>query len=66
MDMPVEPILLKSSDAMLENIEHHFKVIAGPGAGKTRWLSNHVRNVLGKSGRLNKCRKIACITYTNI
>jgi DNA helicase-2/ATP-dependent DNA helicase PcrA len=66
MDMLVEPILLKSSDAMLENIEHHFKVVAGPGAGKTRWLSNHVRNVLGKSERLNKCRKIACITYTNV
>lgn len=64
--MPVEPILLESSDEMLEDVEHHFKVIAGPGAGKTRWLSNHVRNVLGKSERLNKCRKIACITYTNV
>jgi len=66
MDMPVEPILLESSDAMLEDVEHHFKVVAGPGAGKTRWLSNHVRNVLGKSDRLNKGRKIACITYTNV
>ncbi len=64
--MPVEPILLESSDEMLEDVEHHFKVVAGPGAGKTRWLSNHVRNVLGKSERLNKCRKIACITYTNV
>jgi len=64
--MPVEPVLLESSDAILEDIENHFKVVAGPGAGKTRWLCNHVRNVLSKSKRLNKCRKIACITYTNV
>ena len=32
--MPVEPILLESSDEMLEDVEHHFKVVAGPGAGK--------------------------------
>jgi DNA helicase-2/ATP-dependent DNA helicase PcrA len=66
MDMPVEPTLLESSDELLENIENHFKVIAGPGAGKTRWLSNHIKNVLSNSQRLNKCRKIACITYTNV
>ena len=66
MDMPVEPILLESSDEMLEDVEHHFKIVAGPGAGKTRWLCNHVRNVLSNSERLNKCRKIACITYTNV
>ena len=64
--MSVEPILLKDSDELLDNIEHHFKVIAGPGAGKTRWLSNHIKNVLASSERLNKCRKIACITYTNV
>jgi len=66
VDMPVETILLESSDAILEDIENHFKVVAGPGAGKTRWLCNHVRNVLSKSKRLNKCGKIACITYTNV
>jgi len=66
MDMQIEPILLKDSDELLEDIEHHFKVVAGPGAGKTRWLSNHIKNVLTRSGRLNKCRKIACITYTNV
>ncbi|TRZ83653.1 ATP-dependent helicase [bacterium] len=64
--MQIEPILLKDSDELLEDIEHHFKVVAGPGAGKTRWLSNHIKNVLTRSGRLNKCRKIACITYTNV
>lgn len=66
MDMPVEPIVLKDSDQLLDNIEHHFKVVAGPGAGKTRWLSNHIKNVLAISERLSKCKKIACITYTNV
>lgn len=47
-------------------IEHHFRVSAGPGAGKTHWLVEHIKNVLHKSTRLEKTRKIACITYTNI
>lgn len=47
-------------------IEQHFKVIAGPGAGKTRFLVNHVKNVLANSCRLSRNRKITCITYTNV
>lgn len=47
-------------------IEQHFRVSAGPGAGKTHWLINHMKNVLHTSLRLGKTRKIACITYTNI
>lgn len=50
----------------LIDIEHHFKVTAGPGAGKTHWLINHIKNVLENSERLEKTRKIACITYTNV
>jgi DNA helicase-2/ATP-dependent DNA helicase PcrA len=46
--------------------EQHFRVSAGPGAGKTHWLINHIKNVLYTSSRLCKTRKIACITYTNI
>ncbi|WP_103107534.1 UvrD-helicase domain-containing protein [Brevibacillus reuszeri] len=48
------------------DIEHHFKVSAGPGAGKTKFLINHIKNVLHNSKRLGRNRKIACITYTNI
>ena len=55
-----------NSDFLLDNIEHHFRVSAGPGAGKTHWLVEHIRNVLHNSERLAKTRKIACITYTNI
>lgn len=48
------------------DIESHFKLFAGPGAGKTTFLVNHIKNVLSNSGRLLKNKKIACITYTNI
>ncbi len=60
-----EIILLKDSHEMID-IEHHFKVNAGPGAGKTTWLINHIKNVAQHSDRLGKVKKIACITYTNI
>ena len=63
MDMPINRI---ASDSLLIDIEHHFRVSAGPGAGKTYWLVEHIRNVLHRSNRLGKSRKIACITYTNI
>jgi len=55
-----------TSDVSLINIEQHFRVSAGPGAGKTHWLSEHIKTVLNRSKRLSKTRKIACITYTNI
>jgi len=54
------------SDEILTDIEHHFRVFAGPGAGKTTWLIEHLKNVLTNSTRLGKTSKIACITYTNI
>ena len=47
-------------------IEEHFRVSAGPGAGKTHWLVNHIKNVLQHSKRMSTTKKIACITYTNI
>jgi len=53
------------SDSRID-IESPFCVKAGPGAGKTHWLVEHVRNVLANSKRLEHIRKIACITYTNI
>lgn len=55
-----------TSDTLLDDVEHHFRVSAGPGAGKTYWLVEHIKNVLHRSDRLAKTKKIACITYTNI
>lgn len=46
-------------------IEKDFKIEAGPGAGKTEFLVNHIKNVLQDSTRLSCARKVACITYTN-
>lgn len=62
MDMHMIAI---NSDVLIP-IEQHFRVSAGPGAGKTYWLVGHIKNVLHTSNRLEKTRKIACITYTNI
>lgn len=53
-----------SSDTLI-NIEQNFRVSAGPGAGKTYWLTKHIENVLHNSTRLGRSQKIACITYTN-
>lgn len=58
-----ETIPITSSDK-LEDIDHHFRVFAGPGAGKTYWLKNHIDNVLRNSDRISSVSKIACITYT--
>ena len=64
MDMSVEHIGINSGDKF-DDIEHHFRVLAGPGAGKTHWLVNHIKEVLHNSERLQRSRKVACITYTN-
>lgn len=53
------------SDTVLKDIEHHFRVLAGPGAGKTYWLVNHVQNVVRTSQRLSAVSRVACISYTN-
>lgn len=50
----------------LEDIDSNFRVFAGPGAGKTTWLIDHLQVILKTSCRLNITRKIACITYTNV
>lgn len=47
-------------------IDKSFKVFAGPGAGKTHWLSLHIKHVIAKSTRLQTIRQIACISYTNV
>lgn len=53
------------SDYIVNDIDIPFKVVAGPGAGKTYWLARHVETVLKASKRLNSISLVACITYTN-
>jgi len=59
-------VTIITAEDRIDDIDCHFKVSAGPGAGKTRWLINHIKHVVKKSVRLGKTRKIACITYTNV
>lgn len=57
---------LIDSDYLLEDLEKPFKVIAGPGAGKTYWLVKNIKHILNNSQKLHRNSKIACITYTNV
>jgi DNA helicase-2/ATP-dependent DNA helicase PcrA len=59
------PVINITSEDIID-INSHFKISAGPGAGKTYWLINHIKQVIRKSERLGKSRKVACITYTNV
>ncbi|WP_063962902.1 UvrD-helicase domain-containing protein [Chryseobacterium kwangjuense] len=59
------PITTITSETIIDT-EEHFRIFAGPGAGKTHWLVNHMRHVLHTSKKLGTTKKIACITYTNI
>lgn len=54
------------SDEVLKDIEHHFRVTAGPGAGKTHWLTKHIQHVARTSMRLTPCARIGVISYTNV
>lgn len=53
-------------------IEHdwskHFRVYAGPGAGKTYFLIENIKNLVRSNLKLKKSqfKKILCITYTNV
>ena len=59
------PVIIES-DKNLDDIEHPFRVFAGPGAGKTYWLINHIKNVIKNSERLSPASYIACVSYTNV
>lgn len=55
-----------TSDSMLPDVSRHFRVLAGPGAGKTHWLAQHIRNVVSTSKTLGPTQRIGCISYTNV
>jgi DNA helicase-2/ATP-dependent DNA helicase PcrA len=63
MDISVANELVSSLSEI--PIDENFKLYAGPGAGKTTFLTNHIRHILKSSKKLKKTRQIACITYTN-
>lgn len=47
-----------------QDFNNSIRVLAGPGAGKTFWITGQIRRIL-KSGVLRPTSKVACITYTN-
>lgn len=56
------------SSSLIENWDEHFRVYAGPGAGKTYFLIQNIKNLINRNEKLkkSKLRKILCITYTNV
>jgi len=50
-----------------EQLKNHMKIFAGPGAGKTHFLVENVKNIAMTypSVAQSRNRKILCVTYTN-
>jgi DNA helicase-2/ATP-dependent DNA helicase PcrA len=57
---------LIDSTTELPDVDRHFRVVAGPGAGKTTWLVRHIRQVLQRSKRRSSISRVACISFTNV
>jgi len=55
-----------NSGQIIDEYKTHFKVYAGPGAGKTHWLAINIANIIKKSPCLSSTSRIACISYTNV
>ena len=59
---------ITSSDIFTpEQLTKHSKIYAGPGAGKTHFLVENVKNIVSTNPLITKshARKVLCITYTN-
>ncbi|MGI6462803.1 MAG: UvrD-helicase domain-containing protein [Candidatus Scatomorpha sp.] len=59
---------IASGDFLSENeISNHIKIYAGPGAGKTHFLVENVKNIVSTNKLITNGarRKVLCITYTN-
>lgn len=50
-----------------KQLEKHAKVYAGPGAGKTHFLVENVKNIITTNSLItqSRMRKVLCVTYTN-
>lgn len=60
-------IINSSDDLKIYEKEKHFKVFAGPGAGKTHLIIENIKYIIQNSKKIDSdYRKILCITYTNI
>jgi len=50
-----------------DQLTKHSKIYAGPGAGKTHFLVENVKNIVSTNPLIaqSQARKVLCITYTN-
>ena len=50
-----------------EQLGKHAKVYAGPGAGKTHFLVENIKNIIATNSLItqSRMRKVLCVTYTN-
>lgn len=62
----MEQIEVIDSGQPLCDFNHHIRVLAGPGAGKTYWLVEQIKYVLKNSDLLVPGTRIACISYTSV
>ena len=61
-------IEIKSGDMLSnEQLEQHMKIYAGPGAGKTHFLVENIKNIIENNKKItgSENKKVLCITYTN-
>lgn len=59
---------ISSGDILdLESVNSNKKIYAGPGAGKTYFLVNNIKDMFKKETKIyrSESKKILCITYTN-
>ncbi|MGD9566863.1 MAG: UvrD-helicase domain-containing protein [Sedimentibacter sp.] len=54
-------------DLKIYNDSNHFRVFAGPGAGKTHLIIENIKAIVNNSSKMkgSNTKKILCITYTN-
>ena len=60
--------IINSNDIFTdEQLEHHAKIYAGPGAGKTHFLVENIKNIVTANPLIthSQSRKVLCVTYTN-
>jgi len=61
-------IEIKSGDILSnKQLEQHMKIYAGPGAGKTHFLVENIKNIIANNKKItgSENKKVLCITYTN-
>jgi DNA helicase II / ATP-dependent DNA helicase PcrA len=53
-------------DLMIYKDEQHYRIFAGPGAGKTHLIIQNIKAIVENSKQIKSgIRKVLCITYTN-